>query len=151
MFSKRRGTGCSQAVSKAELLAQRDRVFSPHPHTIFVVAYMAERGEDLAYVGRPLDSHANLLVDMNARTAELGRQPYTAREFLVKYADRILFGTDLVPKVGMYRYTTVFSKPPTSILSIHRMLPGKADGISTTLMFRRMFCRRLVAKTHCGC
>jgi len=40
---------------------------------------------------------------MSARTAELGRQPYTAREFLLKYADRILFGADLVPDVEMYR------------------------------------------------
>jgi predicted TIM-barrel fold metal-dependent hydrolase len=40
---------------------------------------------------------------MSARIAELGRQPYTAREFVIKYADRILFGTDLLPDVDMYR------------------------------------------------
>src|SRR6266567_7523548 len=67
--------------SKAELLAQRDRVFSRHPRTTFVAAHVAERSEDLAYVGRLLDAHPNLMVDMSARTAELGRQPYTAREF----------------------------------------------------------------------
>jgi len=89
--------------SKAELLAQRDSVFSRHPHTMFVAAHMAERSEDLAYVGRLLDAHPNLMVDMSARTAELGRQPYTAREFFLTYADRILFGTDLVPEVEMYR------------------------------------------------
>ena len=31
---------------------------------------------------------------MAARIAELGRQPYTARRFFLKYAERILFGTD---------------------------------------------------------
>ncbi len=33
-------------------------------------------------------------MDIAARIAELGRQPYTARAFLVKYADRVMFGTD---------------------------------------------------------
>jgi len=40
---------------------------------------------------------------MSARTAELGRQPYTAAIFFLKHADRILFGTDLVPTIEMYR------------------------------------------------
>ena len=40
-------------------------------------------------------------VDIGARCAELGRQPYSAREFFHQAtADRILFGTDLVPEVG---------------------------------------------------
>jgi hypothetical protein len=29
--------------------------------------------------------------------AELGRQPYSARKFFIKYQDRILFGTDRYP------------------------------------------------------
>ncbi|MCC6330129.1 MAG: amidohydrolase family protein [Acidobacteria bacterium] len=89
--------------SKAELLAQRDSIFQRHPNTTFVCAHLAEKSEDLAYVGRLLDANANLYVDIGARTAELGRQPYTARDFFLKYADRILFGTDLVPDEEMYR------------------------------------------------
>jgi len=89
--------------SKAELLAQRDSIFTRHPNTTFVAAHLAEKSENLAYVGRLLDENPNLYVDIGARTAELGRQPYTAREFFLKYADRILFGTDLVPETEMYR------------------------------------------------
>jgi predicted TIM-barrel fold metal-dependent hydrolase len=89
--------------SKAELLAQRDRVFARHPRTTFVGAHVAEHPEDLAYVSRLLDAHPNLYVDMSARCAELGRQPYAARKFFIQYAKRILFGTDLVPDVEMYR------------------------------------------------
>jgi len=89
--------------SKEELLDQRELVFARHPRTTFVAAHVAERAENLAYVGRLLDAHANLFVDIGARTAELGRQPYTARDFLIRYASRILFGTDLVPDVQMYR------------------------------------------------
>lgn len=89
--------------TKDELLAQRDAIFRRHPDTTFVAAHLAERSEDLAYVGRLLDENPNLHVDIGARTAELGRQPYTSRDFLIKYADCVLFGTDLVPEEEMYR------------------------------------------------
>ena len=89
--------------SKAELLAQRDRVFARHPRTRFVAAHVAERSEDLSYVSALLEKHPNLWIDIGARVAELGRQPYTARKFFLRFADRILFGTDLVPDIAMYR------------------------------------------------
>ena len=38
-----------------------------------------------------------------ARLAELGRQPYTARAFFVRHADRILFGTDEPADPAVYR------------------------------------------------
>jgi len=88
---------------KNELLAQRDRVFRRHPGTTFVCAHMAESPEDLEYVGRLLDENPNVTVDISARTPELGRQPFTARRFFLRYADRILFGTDLLPEPAMYR------------------------------------------------
>lgn len=89
--------------SKDELLHQRDSIFSRHPKTTFVCAHLAEKSEDLAYVGKLLDENPNVFVDIGARTAELGRQPFTAREFFLRYGDRILFGTDLVPDEEMYR------------------------------------------------
>jgi predicted TIM-barrel fold metal-dependent hydrolase len=55
---------------------------------------MANDGENLTEVGQWLDRYPNMVVEMAARIAELGRQPYTAREFFINYADRILFGTD---------------------------------------------------------
>ena len=88
---------------KPELLAQRDRVFIRHPKTKFVAAHVAERPENLEYVSQLLDTTPNLYVDISARSAELGRQPYTARSFFLKYSHRILFGTDLVPEAEMYR------------------------------------------------
>ena len=89
--------------SKDELLAQRDAVFQRHPRTTFIAAHVAEKPENLAYVSALLDANPNLYLDIGARVAELGRQPYTAREFFIKYASRILFGTDLVPDAAMYR------------------------------------------------
>jgi predicted TIM-barrel fold metal-dependent hydrolase len=89
--------------SKDQLLEQRDLVFSRHPQTTFVAAHMAEKPENLDYLDKLLRTYPNVFVDMSARTAELGRQPYTARAFFLKHADRILFGTDLVPSIEMYR------------------------------------------------
>lgn len=89
--------------SKDDLLAQRDKVFARHPGTTFIAAHVAEKPENLDYVGALLDRNPNLMIDIGARAAELGRQPYTAREFFIRYADRILFGTDLVPEEEMYQ------------------------------------------------
>ena len=50
-----------------------------------------------------LDRCPNFYVDIAARIGELGRQPYTARRFFLKYADRILFGTDCSPPRRLYR------------------------------------------------
>lgn len=83
--------------SNRELQEARRRVMARHPHTQFVCAHVAE-AEDLAYVSECLDSHPNMHVDISARIGELGRQPRTARRFFEKYQDRILFGTDAIPK-----------------------------------------------------
>ena len=84
------------------LLAAFDRLIGRHPATIFIGAHVASASEDLALVGRLLDTHANLTVDIAARLAELGRQPYTARAFFERYADRILFGIDMAPDPELY-------------------------------------------------
>jgi predicted TIM-barrel fold metal-dependent hydrolase len=49
-------------------------------------------------VGQRLDRFPNVCVELGARIGELGRQPRTARRFFEKYQDRILFGTDAVPR-----------------------------------------------------
>ena len=93
----------SITYSRTELLEQLNRVVARHPKTTFVAAHVGASSEDLSYVAKVLDSYPNFSVDISARTAELGRQPYTARKFFLQYADRILFGSDLLPDVEMYR------------------------------------------------
>jgi predicted TIM-barrel fold metal-dependent hydrolase len=89
--------------SKQELLDQRDRVIGRHPKTTFVCAHVAECGENLARVTKLLESCPNVYIDISARASELGRQPYSARELFLRFADKILFGTDLLPEEMMYR------------------------------------------------
>jgi predicted TIM-barrel fold metal-dependent hydrolase len=79
------------------IIVQRNRVIARHPNTIFIGAHVGNSAEDLMKLGTLLESYPNLYVDVAGRVAELGRQPYTARKFLIKYQDRVLFGTDRYP------------------------------------------------------
>lgn len=83
-----------------ELIDARNRVIARHPKTTFICAHMADIPEDLEKLAGYLDRYPNMNVEIAARVAELGRQPYTARKFFMKYANRILFGTDGVPPVS---------------------------------------------------
>jgi hypothetical protein len=88
---------------KMELLAQRDRLVAAHPRTRFQCAHVANLPEDLSWVSRFLEAHPNAVVDFSARLDELGRQPFTAHDFFVRYQDRILFGTDMPCDPAVYR------------------------------------------------
>jgi predicted TIM-barrel fold metal-dependent hydrolase len=83
-----------QFPKREEVLRQFTNIVERHPRTTFIGAHVANNAEDLATVGAWLDKYPNLYAETAARIAELGRQPVTARKFLVKYADRVLFGTD---------------------------------------------------------
>lgn len=89
--------------SKEELLAQRDRMIADHPDTVFICPHVANLAEDLGSVARFMDDNPNVIIDFSARIDELGRQPYAAREFLIKYNERIIFGTDMIISPEMYR------------------------------------------------
>lgn len=87
----------------AQILAQFERVLERHRNTQFIGAHLMSLAEDLGALGQMLERHPNLSVDISARANELGRQPVTARRFFVRYADRILFGTDGNPDETLYR------------------------------------------------
>ncbi len=80
--------------SRAELHAARNRVIERHPQTNFIGAHVANQAEDLTEVSQWLERYPNLWIETASRIAELGRQPYSARDFLLKYQNRIMFGTD---------------------------------------------------------
>jgi predicted TIM-barrel fold metal-dependent hydrolase len=77
------------------LIAERNHLFAKHPKTNFIAAHLAFHGNDLERLGKTLDSLPNMYVDIAAVLAELGRQPYSAHDFLVKYQDRVLMGKDI--------------------------------------------------------
>jgi len=79
-----------------------------HPNTTFIGAHVGCYAENLGWVGRMLERCPNFYVDISARIGELGRQPYTARRFFLRYADRILFGSDMGPDLEAYRISYRF-------------------------------------------
>jgi predicted TIM-barrel fold metal-dependent hydrolase len=91
-----------------ELRQGLQRLLARHPRTTFVAAHMASSAEDLAHLGQMLDDHSNLSVDLAERIAELGRQPYSARAFLLRYADRVLFGLDRPADPELYQISFRF-------------------------------------------
>ncbi|MFQ5648670.1 MAG: amidohydrolase family protein [bacterium] len=78
-----------------QVMAEHHHVFEKHPNTIFISAHLGWRGNDLASLGKKLDEHPNMYTEIGAVLAELGRQPRFARQWFIKYQDRVLFGKDL--------------------------------------------------------
>jgi len=80
-----------------QIFVHWEKMIQQQPKTIFVMAHFAETPWDLARVANWLERYPNMFVEFSSRLAELGRQPYTARRFFLKYQDRILFGSDNNP------------------------------------------------------
>jgi predicted TIM-barrel fold metal-dependent hydrolase len=83
--------------SRDELFAQRDRMITRHPGTTFICAHVGSHADDLAAADRFLTAHPNAYVDISGRVGALGRQPFTARAFLIEHQDRVIYGTDRFP------------------------------------------------------
>ena len=84
-------------LSFDELIDGLEAMVARHPETTFIGAHVGCAPEDLARVSRMLAAYHNWNVDLAARIGELGRQPYAAREFICRWPDRVLFGTDAPP------------------------------------------------------
>jgi predicted TIM-barrel fold metal-dependent hydrolase len=78
------------------------RMISRHPSTRFISAHVLSYSENLRWVSAALDRFPNLWVDISERIGELGRQPYSSRDFLIKHAGRVLFGTDIPSNRSTY-------------------------------------------------
>lgn len=89
---------CSpELYSFEQLMEMQEKLIANNPKTTFIIAHFGSYAENIKFVGKCLDSYPNMYVDIAARIAELGRQPYSARKFFIQYQDRILFGTDSSP------------------------------------------------------
>lgn len=77
-----------------ELVAERDRMYAANPNTRYIGAHFDWYGSDLARAARQLDALPNLVLEVGAVLYEFGRQPRAARDFFIRYQDRILFGKD---------------------------------------------------------
>lgn len=89
------------------VMSEQWNVFRKHPNTIFINAHLGWMGNDLERLGRHLDEFPNVYTEIAAVIAELGRQPRFAREFFIKYQDRLLFGKDTYRPEEYYTYFRV--------------------------------------------
>jgi predicted TIM-barrel fold metal-dependent hydrolase len=76
------------------IIGEQHDIFRNHPNTTFIAAHMGWYANDLKKLGELLDEMPNVVVEIGAVIAELGRQPRMANKFFEKYQDRVLFGKD---------------------------------------------------------
>jgi predicted TIM-barrel fold metal-dependent hydrolase len=78
----------------------RENMHRKHPKTHFVNAHMAMLYYDPQKLAAFLDTYPNADVEISATLQDLGRAPRLWREFLIKYQDRVLMGSDGNPSRG---------------------------------------------------
>ncbi len=110
--------------SFAELIEQFERLIARHARTTFIGAHVGCYAENPGWVGRMLETYPNFNVDVAARLAELGRQPYSARRLFERHADRIVFGLDVFPPQAR-EYAPYFRFLETA----DEYFPYAADGV----------------------
>lgn len=84
--------------SHESILAARDRMLLAHPALRFDAVHLASLEWDVDQVANFLDRFPSAGVDVAARMVHLefqaARQPDKVRQFLIRYQDRILYGSD---------------------------------------------------------
>ena len=79
-----------------ELIAARDRMLQKHPGLKYVGCHLGSQEWDVDFLAESLDRFPNMSVDMAARISHLKIQDRDkVREFMIKYQDRLLYGTDI--------------------------------------------------------
>jgi uncharacterized protein len=90
-----------------QIIGEQHNVFRKHPETKFIDAHLGWFGNDLERLGKILDEMPNVYTELGAVLAELGRQPRFARNFMIKYQDRVMMGKDTYKKEEYYTYFRV--------------------------------------------
>ena len=94
-------------ISYDSILSEQHEMFRNNPNTKFINAHLGWMGNDLDRLESHLNELPNVVTEIGAVLAELGRQPKRAKEFFIKYQDRILFGKDAYNVSEYYTYFRV--------------------------------------------
>ena len=89
------------------IMSEQHHVFRKHPETKFIDAHLGWYGNDLEKLGKLFDEMPNVYTELGAVLAELGRQPRFARNWMIKYQDRVMMGKDTYKKEEYYTYFRV--------------------------------------------
>jgi hypothetical protein len=99
----------SKYGTKEDNLNQLEAVLERHPRLVYQIPHFGAQPEihRLSNLGSWLDRFPNVILDTASSrwmARELSKDVKKAREFLMKYSDRILFGTDLSANRGNMEY-----------------------------------------------
>jgi predicted TIM-barrel fold metal-dependent hydrolase len=89
----------------AGMIATLERALKKHPRTTFIACHFMNQTYDLDQLGRLFDKYPNLYADVSQRESYVAAIPRFAKQFIEKYADRLLYGTDQGYSLNMYRNT----------------------------------------------
>lgn len=88
-----------EAPSYDDQINARDNLLKLHPGLDFTGAHFASLEWSIDEIAKRLDAFPNMKIDMSARVAHLQYQSIAdwkhVRDFVIKYQDRILYGTDI--------------------------------------------------------
>lgn len=83
--------------SYERLIESRDQVLAKHPDLKLIGAHLGSLEWDVDELAKRLDQYPNFAVDMAARVCHFQVQDREKiRDFILKYQDRLLYGTDLI-------------------------------------------------------
>ena len=87
--------------SKEAILKARDRILERHPKLRVVGCHLGSDEEHWDRLAKRLDSYPNFAVDVAARVRYFANGDHEqARQFLLKYQDRVLYATDYTLESG---------------------------------------------------
>jgi predicted TIM-barrel fold metal-dependent hydrolase len=93
------------AKTHEEMLERLENTLRRHPATTFIAAHLANCCADLSVLGNFFEKYPNLYADISARYGELAPIPKFVHDFIEKYQDRIVYGTDMNFNEKMYMVT----------------------------------------------
>jgi predicted TIM-barrel fold metal-dependent hydrolase len=77
------------------LIDTLERACEKHRKTVFIACHLINLDYDLTRLGQIFERHPNLYADISARFAETAPIPRFVNQFLRRYPDRVLYGTDM--------------------------------------------------------
>jgi predicted TIM-barrel fold metal-dependent hydrolase len=87
-----------------EMTAFFENALKKHPRTTFIACHLLNQTDDLDRLGKLFDKYPNLYADVSQREAHVAGIPRFAKQFMEKYADRLVYGTDAGNSVAMHRF-----------------------------------------------
>lgn len=88
-----------------ELVKTLANAVRDNPKTTFIACHFANCEQNLTMLGDLFDKYPNLYADIAARFGETAPIPRFMGQFYRKYADRLLYGTDMGMNADMYATT----------------------------------------------